>query len=95
MREYPVMSLKETLKYEDEAKKEKVSEVARSSKGFLGQYKKNKTFNNFKNNIVPNGKINWEEKRNAFIDRHLEQYRRNPTPRRKLALQMWSYNPKF
>jgi len=41
---------------------------------------------------VPNGKINWGEKRNAFIDRHLAQYRKNPTERRRLALLAWGFS---
>jgi hypothetical protein len=92
-KKYKVMPLKEILKYEDEMKAEKVSEVARSQSGFLGQYKKHKTYNNFKNNKVPNGLIDWNEKRDAFIDRHLAQYEKNPTRRRRLALIAWGYKP--
>lgn len=91
MRDYKVEPLSKILKEEDEMKKEKVSEVARSPSGFLGQYKKYKTFNNFKDNKVPNGKIDWGDKRNAFIDRHLVQYKNYPTERRRLALLAWGY----
>lgn len=93
-RKYRVLSLNQILNFEDDMKKQKVSEVARKPSGFLGQYKKHKTFDNFKNNKVPNGKINWEEKRNAFIDRHLVQYKKNPTERRRLALAVWGFQPK-
>ncbi len=92
-KKYKVMPLNEILKYEDEMKAEKVSEVARSPSGFLGNYKRYKTYNNFKDRQVPNGKIDWSEKRNAFIDRHLAQYRKNPTPRRRLSLIVWGYKP--
>lgn len=91
MPDYKVEPLNQILKEEDKMKELKVSEIARKPNGFLGQYKKNKTYNNFKNNKVPNGKIDWGEKRNAFIDRHLESYRRNPTERRRLALLAWGY----
>jgi len=89
---YRVLSLNQILKYEDEMKQLKVSEVARKPSGFLGQYKQHKTFDNFKDKQVPNGKINWGEKRNAFIDRHLAQYRKNPTERRRLALLAWGFS---
>ncbi len=89
MPDYKVMPLNEILKYEKEMKAEKVSEVARGPNGFLTNYKKYKTYNNFKDKQVPNGKINWDDKRDAFIDRHIAQYRRNPTRRRRLALAAW------
>ncbi len=91
MPDYKVMPLNEILKYEKEMKAEKVSEVARGPNGFLTNYKKYKTYNNFKDRQVPNGKIDWADKRNAFIDRTLESYRRNPTPRRRLNLISWGY----
>ncbi len=91
MPDYKVEPLSKILSEEDKMKELKVSEIARKPNGFLGQYKKYKTYNNFKNNKVPNGKIDWGEKRNAFIDRHLEQYRRNPTKRRALSLLAWGY----
>ncbi len=92
MPDYKVEPLSRILSEEDKMKKLKVSEVARSPNGFLGQYKKYKTYNNFKNNKVPNGLIDWSEKRNAFVDRHLAQYRKNPTERRRLALLAWGYS---
>jgi len=91
MPDYKVEPLSSILKEEDEMKRLKVSEVARKPSGFLGNYKRYKTYNNFKDKQVPNGKINWAEKRNAFLDRHLEQYRRNPTERRRLSLLVWGY----
>ena len=35
----------------------------------------------------------WGQRRNAFIGRHLAQYLANPTPRRRLALIAWAYEP--
>lgn len=91
MPDYKVEPLSQILKEEDKMKELKVSEVARSPSGFLGNYKRYKNYNNFKNKQVPNGNIDWSEKRNAFLDRHLEQYRRNPTERRRLAILAWGY----
>ena len=91
MTEYKVVPLNSILKEEDEIKKQRVSEVARASGGFLSEYKKHKTFGNFKDNIVPNGSEDWESKRRNFIKRHLAQYRQQPTERRRLALLVWGY----
>lgn len=91
MTKYKIVPLAQILKYEDEMKQQKVSEVARATGGFLSEYKKYKTWGNFKDNIVPNGKQDWESKRDGFISRHLKQYRENPTERRRLALLAWGY----
>ncbi len=89
---YKVMPLRDVLKYEDEAKEKGVSEVARSSSGFLGQYKKFKDFDKFKDKKASNSNMDWEDKRESFIARHLASYRRNPTRRRKIALAIWAYD---
>jgi len=81
---YKWMTLGEVLKYEDDIRRNKVSEVARSSRGFLYNYKIKKTREQMKD---------WWSKRDAFISRHLAQYKSNPTPRRRLALIAWAYNP--
>lgn len=78
---YKLMPINEVLKYIPLAEKEEVSKVARGRGGFIEQYKKG-PLNEF-----------WKNKRENFIKRHLAQYRKNPTPRRKLALQMWAYDP--
>ncbi len=87
MREYKYMSLSEVKQYEHEAKMLGVSKVARSHRGFLTAYKKAggnlSRLSNF-----------WKSKRYGFIKRHLTQYKKNPTHRRKLALIMWAYYPK-
>lgn len=92
-KKYKVLSLHQILKFEDEMKRLKVSEVARKPTGFLGQYKKHGSFEDFKDKQVPNGNITWEDKRNAFIARHLASYRENPTERRHLALVAWGFSP--
>lgn len=78
---YPLLPLKEVMKYVPLAEKEKVSEVARSPRGFLTQYKKG------------NLSEAWLLKRENFIKRHLAQYKKNPSLRRFLALVMWAYMP--
>ena len=85
MQDYTWMDLDEVLKYLPEMKKEKVSEVARSSRGFLTIYRKYK-----EPSKMP---YYWVRRRFGFIARHLVQYRKNPTYRRKLALIAWAYNP--
>jgi hypothetical protein len=67
MKEYKYLSLREIKKSEPEMKKLKVSEVARSPRGFLTQYKR------VKGNP---DKLNehWKVKRDGFIKRHMVQY---------------------
>lgn len=71
--------LREVLKYEKQARDLGVSEVARSRTGFLGRYKNNELDDY------------WMNKRENFIKRHLVQYKKNPTTRRRLALMMWAF----
>lgn len=80
------LTLNQIREYEQEAKELGVSEVARSSRGFLTAYKK------AKGNPSRLSK-EWRVRRNAFIARHLAQYKNNPTYRRRLALIMWAYDP--
>lgn len=84
---YPWLSLSEIAKYEPEMKRLGVSKVARSPRGFLAAYKRNH-FLRFKEGA-------WNVKRDAFIARHLAQYKKNPTYRRWLALVAWAYKPKL
>lgn len=83
---YPWLSLKTIKKYEPDMRRLKVSEVARSPRGFLTAYKR-------AGGVAENLSEAWKRKRNAFIARHLAQYKKNPTPRRKLALIAWAYKP--
>ena len=83
--QFKVMPLNEMLEYVKEAKDKKVSEVARSDAGFVGQYKKYKTFEK-----LP---LFWKKKRENFIQRFLKIRQKYPTRRVDLALIMWAYNP--
>ncbi len=86
MKEYQYMTLAQISKYEPEMQALDVSEVARSPRGFLPQFKR-------ANGNPSNLSEFWRKKRNGFIARHLVQYRANPTHRRKLALIAWAFNP--
>jgi hypothetical protein len=80
---YPFLSLKQIQRYLPRIEAENVSIVARSKDQFLDQYKKYGT----------NLPQSWHIKRSNFINRHLKQYKKNPTNRRKLALITWAYMP--
>jgi hypothetical protein len=80
---YPFINYPTILKFMPLIIQQGVSEVARSKGQFLDQYKKYGT----------NLPDKWVLKRNAFINRHLVQYKKNPTLRRKLALITWAYMP--
>lgn len=86
LKEYKYISLSTIRQYEPEMVRLKVSEVARSQRGFLTQYKR---VGGNKDKLSES----WRRKRNGFIARHLVQYRDNPTYRRKLALIAWAYMP--
>lgn len=83
---YPWMSLSSVLRYVPEMERYKVSEVARSQRGFLTQYKKAR--GNWR-------QLNeyWQRRRMNFVKRHLAQYNPNPTYRHYLALIAWAYMP--
>ena len=91
---YRWMSYNQAAAYLPEAKKRGVSKVARSARGFMSEYKKAGTAEQMRGRPVP-GYPNqtWGQRRDAFVKRHLAQYRKNRTERRRLALQMWAYNP--
>lgn len=90
---YPFLSLTKVLDFEPLARARGVSKVARSSRGFLTQYKRY-------------GQIGldpwWRNRRKNFISRHMAQliandeplYQADGTPtRRHLALVMWAFSP--
>lgn len=86
MKEYQYMSLDEVESYLPEMRALGVSEVARSPRGFIAAYRRA--------GGRPSGlSERWRVKRHGFIRRHLVQYRENPTPRRRLALRAWAYEP--
>lgn len=93
MNPYPFLSVSTVLKFEPLAAERGVSEVARSRRGFLAQYKRH-------------GQIGldpyWWTRRKNFISRHMAQlvgrdealFQADGTPtRRHLALIMWAYSP--
>lgn len=83
---YKFLSLSTIKDYEPEMRRLRVSEVARSRRGFLTAYKRAK-------GNPDNLTKKWLTIRYSFIRRHLAQYRKNPTYRRKLALIAWAYMP--
>ena len=85
--DYRFMSLSQIIEKEPDMKQLKVSEVARSPRGFLIAYKRVK-------GNPDELSDNWKNKRRGFIARTLPSYNKKPSPRRKLALQAWAYNPK-
>jgi len=86
MSKYRWLNLSTIRAYEPEMRRLGVSEVARSRRGFLTAYKR--AGGDWQK--LPD---KWVKKRDAFIARHLAQYRKNPTYRRKLALIAWAYMP--
>ena len=90
----PWMSYQQAARYESEARKLKVSKVARGANGFMREYQDAGSARSMKNRPVP-GHPNqtWGQRRKAFISRHLVQYQKNPTRRRFLALTMWAFRP--
>ena len=90
------MSYAAAKAYEGEAARLGVSTVARSSKGFMREYQKAGSSAAMRKRPLPGGVTGgatWGQKRDAFIARHMQQYRKNPTYRRFLALVMWAYRP--
>jgi hypothetical protein len=80
---YPFLSVKQIEKNLPEMERLGVSKVARSKGQFLEQYRK----------YGANLPLPWISKRENFIKRHLAQYVKNPTVRRKLALIAWAFLP--
>jgi hypothetical protein len=85
MREYKYMTLSSIKKLEPDMRKLKVSEVARSPRGFLTAYKQAQC-------NPDNLSEAWKIKRHGFIRRHKAQLKSGER-RRTLALQAWAYNP--
>ncbi len=83
---YPYIGLNTIARFEPDMSKLKVSMVARSPRGFLTYYKR---VGGIQNNVNDY----WDRRRAAFIARHMAQYEKNPTYRRRLALIAWAYDP--
>ena len=90
---WPVMSLRDVLRWVDEAKAQGVSEVARGPSGFLTAFKRAGTWFSLSDY--------WKNRRDDFVSRHMAQVKQSneklwedgkPT-RRALALIMWAYYP--
>jgi hypothetical protein len=77
------MKVNEIKSWIPEMERLKVSEVARSPRGFLTYYLEN------------DGKLNeyWSSKRNSFISRTFAAFKKKPTYRRALALIAWAFMP--
>ena len=94
---YPLMKMSDIQSYIPHMQEEKVSEIARSSRGFLHHYNiygnKVLLLNLPRNDPQYTSHMTWDNKRNSFIARHLEEYNKNKTVRRKLALIAWAYYP--
>jgi hypothetical protein len=70
---------------------EGVSEVARSPRGFFYQW--GKMGARVWAHPDPKFGQRWEDRRDNFVARHMEQFSRHPTLRRFLALVAWAYTP--
>jgi hypothetical protein len=92
---YHWQSLATVKRYEAQARSLGVSAVARSPRGFLSAFKQAGGSARAMNATRVPGYPNqtWAQRRNAYIARHLPQYRRQPTARRRLSLIMWAYRP--
>lgn len=101
MGDYPWMSYEEIVPYLDDMDRLHVSEVARgvksstvSDKGFLEVYKRIKDPEDMEYIPIRKGSNqSWADRRHNFVARHLAQYDKKPTYRRKLALIAWAYDP--
>lgn len=71
-----------------------VSEVARSSRGFITAYSRFRTPMRMAIEFVPGERVTWAQKRELFIRRTLATYKKNPSYRRALSLMAWAFMPK-
>ena len=92
----PWLSYARAHAHEAEARRLGVSAVARAPRGFMREYERAGGAAAMRARPLPPGVVGgptWGAKRDAFVARHLAQYRAHPTPRRRLALLMWAYDP--
>ena len=90
---YAWLSLAAVEAHVPEARRLGVSKVARSSRGFVAAYRRHRSPGAMRGAAVPGFGGTWGRRRENFIKRHLAQYRGSPTPRRRLALLMWAFEP--
>jgi hypothetical protein len=88
---YALLTPAQVLAHQQHMINERVSEVARAPGGFMHTYLRD-GFQMLGRSTNATG-LTWAKKRDAFIKRHLAQYKTNPTPRRRLALIAWAYMP--
>ena len=92
---YHWQSLATVKRHEEQARRLGVSAVARSPRGFVRAYEaaggSARVMNATRVPDYPNQ--TWGQRRANFIARHLAQYRRQPTARRRYALRMWGLDP--
>ena len=90
---YALLSPSQVANYRSQMERSGVSEVARAPGGFMHTYLRDgeKMLTRPANRTTG---LTWERKREAFIKRHLVQYKANPTLRRRLALIAWAYDPR-
>ena len=89
---YQLMSPTEVSKYREQMRTMGVSEVSRAPGGFMHTYLKDGE-RMLTRVITKSTGLTWEKKREAFIKRHLVQYKKTPTIRHRLALIAWAYDP--
>ncbi len=89
---HKLMLPSEVRRFVPQMEASKVSLVARDKGGFLRVYLRYGA--RMLDEIAPGGTITWGQKRTNFIRRHLVQYKKNRTERRRLALIAWAYKPK-
>ena len=89
---FPWLTYEEAVAWRAKAAKEKVSEVARGPGGFMDVYSREKTPARMAAAMYSKTQ-SWGQRRTNFIKRHLPQYVRKKTRRRRLALIMWAYDP--
>lgn len=91
---WPYAPLRDVLAAAAIAERLGVSEVARSSRGFVSVYE------SLRRPILVERAIdhkfsgeNWGRRRYGFIARHLPQYDASPSERRRVALLCWAFDP--
>ena len=87
------MTYDQAHRWEAEAARLGVSEVARSRRGFMRAYQRHGTAAAMRKAPHPTRDHSWAVERAHFVKRHMAQYRSHPTRRRWLALVMWAYRP--
>lgn len=91
---YPWLTLEQVNAHVPEARREGVSATARTRQGFVGVFRRCGTSDRMRGaRVKGHKKLTWGKKRENFIKRHLPQYVKKPTVRRRLMLRMWAYEP--